>query len=161
MGRHWHFFFAWVLVFSSALYFVLSFASRHVQRDLLLSRAQLAPSHLARDFWDHARLRFPTGEAAKNYNSLQKLAYLLVLFVLAPMLLATGLTMSPGMDAGYPWLLSLFGGRQSARTLHFICAMTVVAFIVIHLMMVLLAGPINEVRSMITGRYVLPGSKAK
>ena len=160
-GRRWHFFFAWVLVFSSALYFVLSFASRHVQRDLLLTRAQRAPSHLVRDFWNHARLRFPSGEAAKSYNSLQKLAYLLVLFVLAPMILATGLTMSPGMDAGYPWLLSLFGGRQSARTLHFMCAMTVVAFICVHLVMVVLAGPINELRSMITGRFVLPRSKSE
>lgn len=160
-GRHWHFFFAWVLVFSSAIYFVLSFATRHVQRDLLLTRAEWTPSHLARSLWDHLRLRFPTGEAARNYNSLQKLAYLLVMFVLAPMILATGLTMSPGMNAGYPWLLSVLGGRQSARTLHFICAATVVAFIVIHLVMVLLAGPINELRSMISGRYSLPKGKTE
>jgi thiosulfate reductase cytochrome b subunit len=160
-GRRWHFFFAWVLVFSSGLYFFLSFATRHVQRDLLPTRTQWAFRSIGRDFWDHLRLRFPKGEAARQYNSLQKLAYLGVLFILAPMILATGLTMSPGLDAGFPWLLNLFGGRQSARTLHFLCAMIVVLFIVIHLAMVVLAGPLNELRSMITGRYVLPPEKVK
>ena len=77
------------------------------------------------------------------------------------MILATGLTLSPGLDAGFPWLLNLFGGRQSARTVHFICAMTGVLFIGVHLAMVLLAGPLNELRSMITGRYVLPPEKVK
>jgi thiosulfate reductase cytochrome b subunit len=161
MGRRWHFFFAWVLVFSSALYILISFATRHVQRDLLPTRTQWSLKGIARDFWDHVRLRFPTGEAARYYNSLQKLAYLAVLFILAPMILATGLTMSPGLDAGFPWLLNLFGGRQSARTLHFICAMSVVLFIVIHLAMVVLAGPLNELRSMITGRHVLPPENVK
>src|SRR5277367_166709 len=160
-GRRWHFFFAWVLVFSSALYFLLSFATRHLQRDLLPTRTQWSLKGIARDFWDHIRLRFPTGEAARHYNSLQKLAYLAVLFILAPMILATGLTMSPGLDAGFPWLLNVFGGRQSARILHFICATTVVLFIIVHLAMVLLAGPINELRSMLTGRYVLPPEKVK
>jgi thiosulfate reductase cytochrome b subunit len=160
-GRRWHFFFAWVLVLSSGLYFLISFATRHVQRDLLPTETQWSIKGIARDFWDHLRLRFPKGEAARQYNSLQKLAYLAVLFILAPMILATGLTMSPGIDAGFPWLLNLFGGRQSARTLHFICATIVVLFIVIHLAMVLLAGPLNELRSMITGRYALPPEKVK
>jgi thiosulfate reductase cytochrome b subunit len=75
--------------------------------------------------------------------------------VLAPMMLLTGLTMSPGINAAAPWLLDLFGGRQSARTLHFLTAMLIAAFILVHLVMVLLAGPVNELRSMITGRYVL------
>jgi thiosulfate reductase cytochrome b subunit len=160
-GRRWHFFFAWTLVFSSGLYFIIGFATRHVQRDLLPTRTQSSFRNIGRDLWDHLRLRFPKGEAARQYNSLQKLAYLGVLFILAPMILATGLTMSPGLDAGFPWLLNLFGGRQSARTLHFICAMIVVLFIVVHLAMVVLAGPLNELRSMITGRYVLPPEKVK
>lgn len=160
-GRRWHFFFAWVLVVNSGLYFLISFATRHVQRDLMPARTQWSPKGIVRDFWDHLRLRFPQGEAARQYNSLQKLAYLAVLFIIAPMILATGLTMSPGFDAGFPWLLSLFGGRQSARTLHFICALIVVLFIIVHLAMVVLAGPLNELRSMITGRYVLPSGKVK
>ncbi|HEX3943472.1 MAG TPA: cytochrome b/b6 domain-containing protein [Rhizomicrobium sp.] len=160
-GRRWHFFFAWVLVINSALYFLISFVSRHVQRDLLPTRTQWTPTNIVRDFWDHLRLRLPKGDAARTYNSLQKLAYLVILFIVAPLILATGLTMSPGFDAGYPWLLDLFGGRQSARTLHFICAMAVVLFGIIHVGMVLLAGPFNEIRSMITGRYVLPKERAK
>jgi thiosulfate reductase cytochrome b subunit len=82
-----------------------------------------------------------------------------LLFVLLPLIVLTGLTMSPGMDAGWPWLLDLFGGRQSARSLHFIAAMLILAFILVHLAMVVLAGPINEIRSMITGRYRLPKEK--
>ena len=92
---------------------------------------------------------------------LQKLSYLGVIFLLAPLILATGLTMSPGFDAACPWLLTLFGGRQSARTLHFGAAMLVALFIVVHLTMVVLAGPLNEIRSMITGRYVLPAAKSE
>ena len=91
---------------------------------------------------------------------MQKLAYFGVIFVLAPLILATGLTMSPGFDAACPWLLNLFGGRQSARTIHFTAAMLVALFILVHLLMVVLAGPWNEVRSMITGRYVVPQSKS-
>jgi thiosulfate reductase cytochrome b subunit len=160
-GRRWHFLFAWLLVFNSGLYFSISFFRGHIKRDLLPTRAQLAPTRILREIWNHLKLRFPKGEAARHYNSLQKLAYLAILFLLAPMILATGLTMSPDIDAGYPWLVTLFGGRQSARTLHFICAMAVVTFIVIHLAMVVLAGPVNQIRSMITGRYVLPSSRMK
>ncbi len=144
-----------MLVVNSALYLVLSFAAGHVRRDLLPSRAEIAPRHLTRDLWNHLRLKFPSGEAARHYNVLQKLAYLGLIFVLAPMMLATGLAMSPGIDAAAPWLLDLFGGRQSARTLHFLTAMLIILFIVVHLLMVLLAGPANELRSMITGRYAV------
>jgi thiosulfate reductase cytochrome b subunit len=160
-GRRWHFFFAWVLVFNSALYLLVSFASGHVRRDLLPTRAEISPAHLARDLWNHLRLKFAFGAAARHYNSLQKLAYLGVIFGLAPMMLITGLTMSPGIDAAAPWLLDLLGGRQSARTLHFLTAMLIVLFIVIHLAMVLLAGPLNELRSMITGRFEVPPDKPK
>jgi thiosulfate reductase cytochrome b subunit len=160
-GRHWHFFFAWVLVFNSALYLMVSFASGHVQRDLVPRQAEIAPRHIVRELLDHLRLRFPVGEPAKRYNILQKLAYLGVIFLLAPMMLLTGLSMSPGFNAVAPWLVDLFGGRQSARTLHFLTAMLIVLFIVIHLVMVLLAGPLNELRSMITGRFVVPRGKGQ
>ncbi len=158
-ARRWHFFFAWVLVASSSTYLVFGLINRHIQRDLLPSRSEVAPRHVIRDIWNHLRLRFPTGEAARHYNVLQKLAYLGVIFGLAPVILVTGLSMSPGFDAACPWLVSLLGGRQSARTIHFAAAMLVALFILVHLVMVVLAGPWNEVRSMITGRYVLPGSK--
>jgi thiosulfate reductase cytochrome b subunit len=87
---------------------------------------------------------------------LQKLAYLSVLIVTIPGMVLTGMTMSPALNAAMPWLLDLFGGRQSARSLHFIFAVGLVLFVLVHLLMVLLAGPLNEIRSMITGRFRLP-----
>ena len=146
---------------NSLTFLIVSSVSGHFLRDLLPTRAELAPSHIAREVWSHLKLKFPKGTAARHYNVLQKLTYLGVIFVLAPMLLGTGLTMSPGADAAFPWLLDVFGGRQSARTLHFASAVLIALFILVHLVMVMLAGPWNEFRSMITGRYVLPPSKAK
>lgn len=155
-ARQWHFAFAWLLVVPGLLYWAWGFALRHVQRDLAPRPSELHPAHLWHDIKDHARLRFPKGEAALRYNILQKLAYCSVLFLLLPGVVLTGLTMSPGMDAAWPWLLDLFGGRQSARSIHFLCATGLALFILVHLLMVLLAGPINEIRSMITGRYRVP-----
>lgn len=157
-ARSWHFFFAWLLVLPMLGYWLWSVATRHLQRDLAPEKDELRPSHLLRDIANHARLRFPTGDAARRYNVLQKLAYLSVLFGLLPLMVLTGLAMSPGMVAAWPWLLDIFGGRQSARSIHFICAAGLAAFILVHLAMVLLAGPWNEVRSMLTGFYRLPGS---
>jgi thiosulfate reductase cytochrome b subunit len=120
---------------------------------LLPSGTQLR--HIGRSVFEHLRLRFPHGEEARQYNVLQKLTYLTVLFGLLPLVALTGLTMSPGMDAAVPFLAELFGGRQSARSLHFILAMALLAFFVVHIVMVVLAGPVNELRSMITGRFVI------
>ncbi len=155
-ARIWHFFFGWVLVIAGLGYWAISFRNRHVQRDLLPRRAELHPGHIWHEIRDHARLRFPSGLAALRYNVLQKLAYIIVSFGLLPIIILTGLTMSPAMNAAWPWLLDLFGGRQSARSIHFLCAFAIVLFILVHLLMVVLAGPINEVRSMITGRFRLP-----
>jgi thiosulfate reductase cytochrome b subunit len=152
LGRRWHFFFAWLLVANLAAYYGFGLASGHLRRDLLPTLAQLRPSALLRDLVHHLKLQFPKGEDARHYNPLQKLAYLGVIGVLLPLVVLTGLTMSPGMDAILPWLVDLFGGRQSARTLHFIAANLIVLFIIVHLLMVVLAGPINEIRSMITGK---------
>ncbi|WP_309610674.1 cytochrome b/b6 domain-containing protein [Sphingomonas sp.] len=151
-SRQWHFAFAWLLVVPGILFLAWTLIGRH-KRDLAPTGADLKPSNIWHDISQHARLRFPTGEAAKRYNILQKLSYVSVIFVLLPGVILTGLTMSPGMDAGWPWLLDLFGGRQSARSIHFICAMGLAAFILVHLIMVVLAGPVNEVRSMISGWY--------
>ncbi len=92
---------------------------------------------------------------------LQKLAYLAVALILLPLMLLTGLAMSPGMDAAFPVLLDMFGGRQSARTIHFIAATGIVLFVVVHLVMVLLSGVWNNLRSMITGRYVIEPAEGK
>jgi thiosulfate reductase cytochrome b subunit len=152
MGRRWHFLFAWLLVLNGLLYLVNLAAARH-WRDLVPSGADLRA--IPRTILDHARLRFPKGDEAVRYNVLQKLAYLGAIVAFVVLVLA-GLTMSPAMDAAFPWLVTLFHGRQSARTVHFVLAASLVAFVVIHLLMVLLSGPFNNMRSMITGRYRIP-----
>ena len=160
-ARLWHLAFAWVLGVSLLIYMIASLWNRHFQRDLTISRAEIRPSHVWADIKDHARLRFPTGAAALRYNILQKLSYGLVLLVLLPLIIFTGLAMSPAMDSGWQWLLDIFGGRQSARSLHFIAMVALIAFFIVHVAMVVLAGPINELRSMISGFYRLPGKQAE
>jgi len=154
-GRRWHFFFAWLFVLNGLAYLILSLINRHLQRDLWPKRWQLRPAHVWHEIVTHAQLKFPKGEAARTYNILQKLSYLAVILVLLPLMLATGLTMSPGFNAAAPWLLDLFGGRQSARSIHFISAALIVLFVVVHLIMVVASGTWNNIRSMITGRYAI------
>ena len=159
-ARRWHLAFAWLFGVSTILYLLASLLNRHLWRDLVPGPRELAPRHLWQEVKDHARLRFPSGEAAARYNTLQRLSYGAVVLVLIPLLILSGLAMSPAMDAAWPWLVDMFFGRQSARSVHFICAGLMLLFILVHLAMVLLAGPVNEVRSMITGRFRLPPERA-
>jgi thiosulfate reductase cytochrome b subunit len=92
---------------------------------------------------------------------LQKLSYLSVALILLPLMLLTGLAMSPGMDAGFPLLIDMFGGRQSARTIHFVSASLIVIFVVVHVVMVLISGVWNNLRAMITGRYTIEPAEEK
>ncbi|MFE0753641.1 cytochrome b/b6 domain-containing protein [Inquilinus sp. NPDC058860] len=154
-GRRWHFFFAWIFVLNGLVYLGYGLLSRHFRRDLAPTRSELAPRHLWREIVDHARLRFPKGEKARRYNALQKLTYIAVIAALLPLMVLTGLTMSPGVNAAFPVLLDIFGGRQSARTLHFVTASLLVAFVAVHVAMVILSGPWNNLRSMVTGRYAI------
>lgn len=156
-ARRWHFTFAWILAVALTLYMLRSLWNGHVRNDLHIRKSEWSLGHIWHDIKDHARLRFPTGAAAKDYNILQKFAYISVIFIMLPLIIMTGLTMSPAMNAAWPWLLDLFGGRQSARSIHFLCAFGLVGFFFVHMAMVVLAGPVNEVRSMITGKYRLPG----
>ena len=149
-GRRWHFFFAWIFAINGAVYLIVSLIDRHLWRDLVPSRMDLR--HIGRTIVDHARLHF---EHVREYNVLQKLTYLIMVVVVLPLIVLAGMAMSPGLDAAFPWLVELFGGRQTARTVHFICAMTILAFVLIHVVMVLLSGVWNNLRSMITGRYAV------
>src|SRR3546814_9362052 len=106
---------ALIFLASLLLYLLWSLLNRHFSRDLSVRREDVRPSHIWRDINDHALLRFQVGEAARHYNVLQKLSYAVVLFILLPLMVLTGLTMSPGMNAAWPWFLDLFGGRPSAR----------------------------------------------
>jgi len=153
MGRLWHFAAAWVFVLNGALFAFWAVWRGHLKNDLAMTAADWRG--LPRTFLDHLKLHFPRGAAARHYNGLQKLAYLVVIVGLGPLALLTGLTMSPTMDAAFPALLWLFGGRQTARTIHFLCAFSFVGFFVVHIAMVVLSGAWNNLRSMITGRYIV------
>jgi thiosulfate reductase cytochrome b subunit len=155
LARDWHFLMAWLLVGNGAVYLMSGMLSGHFRRDLAPAADQLAARHILADIWDHIRLRVPRGEAARRYNVLQKLAYLTVIFLLLPLMVLSGLTMSPAVTAAVPGLLDLFGGRQSARTIHFLVANLLVLFVLVHVAEVLLAGAVNQMRSMITGRFVI------
>ncbi|MFI5412226.1 cytochrome b/b6 domain-containing protein [Kaistia sp. UC242_56] len=151
-GRRWHFFFAWLFVANGLVYLAWSLASGHL-RELVPDRDQLR--HIGASIWEHMRLKFPRGDEARHYNVLQKLAYFGIALVVLPLLVLAGLAMSPGIDAAFPWLVDILGGRQTARTIHFVCATLVVLFILVHLVMVLISGVFNNLRSMITGHYAI------
>lgn len=153
MGRQWHLFFAWLFVINGLLFMAYALISRHVTRDLAPTGKDLRD--LGKAVKDHIVLRHPTGDEAKRYNVLQKLAYVGILFVVAPLIILTGLTMSPTIDTAFPWLITIFGGRQAARTIHFIACFSFVGFIVIHVSQVILTGFFNNIRSMVTGWFVV------
>jgi len=153
MARQWHFAFAWILVINAGVFLILGIRSGHFLKDVIPSFTDLRA--LGHEIAEHIRLRFPHGEAARRYNGLQKLAYTLVIFVLGPLIVLTGLSMSPTMDAAFPLLPALFGGRQSARTIHFLCAFSFLGFFLVHIAMVVLSGTWNNLRSMITGWYAI------
>ncbi len=152
-GRVIHFFFAWLLVGTLSFWLVASALNGHL-RQLIPTLADLRA--LPRDLVDHARLRV---HHTADYNVLQKLAYASVLFVALPLMILTGLSMSPGVNAAAPWLLDLFQGRQTARTIHFLTMLALLGFFAAHMAMILLAGPLNEMRSILTGWYRTDGDR--
>lgn len=160
-ARAWHFLFAWLLAVGLLLFLIGGLIFGHVQRRLFLRRRDVDSGHLWHEVKTHALLDFPKGQAAREYNSLQRWSYGLVVLILLPLQIFTGLTMSPAMDAAWPWLLDLFGGRQSARSIHFIGAFLLLAFFIVHIAMVLAAGPLNEMRAMLSGRYRLPEERRR
>lgn len=153
MGRQWHLFFAWLFVINGLIFAAYAFASRHATRDLTPTGKDLRS--IGRSVKDHLILRHPTGDEAKRYNVLQKLTYASILFFIAPLIVFTGLAMSPTIDTAFPWLVTIFGGRQSARTIHFVACFSFVGFIVIHVLQVILTGFLNNIRSMVTGWFVV------
>jgi Ni/Fe-hydrogenase b-type cytochrome subunit len=155
-ARHWHLFFALVLAFGLLGHLVIGLLNGHLRRDLRIRAAELTPRHLWADLRAHWALRFHDPAHPHAYNIFQKLSYAGVIFVLTPLLILTGLALSPGMAAAWPWLIDLFGGRQSARSLHFIAMAALTGFVLVHLTLVILARPLAEVRSMLTGWWRVP-----
>lgn len=157
LGRLWHFAFAWLIVINGLAYFAYVFWSGRFTRELLPTKVDIAG--IPHEIVTHAKLQFPKGEAARHYNALQKLSYFAVVFVLGPLIVLTGLTMSPTMDSAFPFLLWVFGGRQSARTIHFIVAFSFVGFFIIHMAALIASAPLNGLRSMITGWFAIEKDK--
>ena len=150
-GRRWHFFFAWLFVINGAVYVIASLLSRHVWRDLVPCVAR-DPRHRPLDHRPHPA---PLRSRPRLQRAAEARPISLMIFVVLPLIILAGMTMSPGLNAAFPWLVDLFGGRQTARTIHFIAATAIVLFVIVHVVMVLISGVWNNIRSMITGRYAI------
>lgn len=149
-ARAWHLLFAWPFAFGLLLIWIAMLANGHFRRDLATTRNEWRLQAIRADILRHIRLDFAHHQQGK-FNFLQKLSYGLVLGIALPLMILTGIAMSPAMDANWPWVVDLFGGRQTARSLHFLTAWGLFGFFLIHLVMVLLSGPVRQIRDMITG----------
>jgi thiosulfate reductase cytochrome b subunit len=145
LARNWHLACAWIFAFGLLIYILVILFNGHARRSLTLPKV----ADIGSEIKHHARLNF--GDERFGYNGLQRLTYALALFGLLPMMIYTGLAMSPAMNAAWPWMLDLVGGRQSARSIHFIVASGLAAFLVLHVGLVIMVGPIRHVRAMVTG----------
>jgi thiosulfate reductase cytochrome b subunit len=150
-ARSLHFLAAWWLVLPGLAYLVAGFVGGHFRRHLVPRARELAPRNLWQDVIAHVRFRVPPAAGGPRYGVLQKCAYTAVVFVLAPAMVLTGLAMSPSVTAAYPVLLDIFGGYQSARTLHFAASAAVVLFLLVHVVMVVASGFTRQLRGMILG----------
>jgi len=157
--RPYHFFFAWILVLTGLTYTVGSFITEHFRRDLLPAKADLRWNRMVGIALEHLQYR-PHVATASTYNVVQRLTYLAVAFLLFPAFLWTGLGMSFGMTSVFPILATGLGGHQSARTLHFVCVVLLLLFVIVHILMIYLAGFWRTVRAMITG-YVPQGGRSR
>jgi thiosulfate reductase cytochrome b subunit len=154
-ARLWHFLAAWPFAFGLAAYLAIAFLRGHL-RDFRLSRDELRWRTIAADLRQH--LRLDLSPHFGRFNLLQKYLYIVVLFVALPLMIMTGLALSPSMGAAWPWLLDVFGGRQSARSVHFVVAWGLFAFFLLHLLAVMLSGPVKQIRDMFTGGPAVEGS---
>jgi len=157
-GRYLHFLAAWVSVFTGAVYVAMGVASRHFSRNIWPERAQLKLESIQSVVGNHMRFRRATDADLAAYNVLQRTSYTAVVFVLFPLMIWTGLAMSPAVTSVFPFLATALGGQQSARTLHFFVACALVLFLIVHVALVWQTGFKARVRAMITGR---PGSARK
>jgi thiosulfate reductase cytochrome b subunit len=151
-SRYLHFQAAWVVLFTGLLYVVSGLLTGHLRRNLLPGGADLSWRAFPRTIASHLRFERPSAAEAWSYNLLQRLSYLFVIFVLFPLVIWTGLAMSPAFVSAVPATVNLLGGQQSARTLHFFVSLALLLFVLVHVGMVFLAGFKSRMRAMITGR---------
>ena len=151
-SRYLHFQAAWALVLTGLLYAIFSLVSGHLRKNLLPGKAELSWRVLSTEIANHLRFKRPSESEAWSYNVLQRLTYLFVIFVLFPLVIWTGLAMSLGFVSAFPASVTLLGGQQSARTIHFFVSVALVLFLLVHVVMVCLAGFRRRTRAMITGK---------
>ena len=151
-GRYMHFQAAWLCVLTGLLYAIPGLVSQHFRKNLLPAKGQLSVSSLKSDLWNHLRFKRPAAEEAYSYNVLQRLSYLVVVFFLFPLMIWTGMAMSPAVTSVFPFFVRSSGGYETARTIHFFAANLLVLFVLVHVAMVCLAGFVDRTRAMITGR---------
>ena len=149
VARDWHILMAWPFALLLLFGWIAMLVNRHFQRDIATSSREWRPRAIWADIVQHLKLNFDHGSG--KYNFLQKLAYGLVLGIFLPMMIFSGIAISPGMEPTFGWLVDLMGGRQSARSLHFIFSFAIFGFFVVHVVLVILAGPYRQIRDMITG----------
>ncbi len=148
-ARDWHILAAWPFALLLLFAWAAMVFNRHFARDIATQRREWAPRAIAADIKAHLKFDFAHGEG--KYNFLQKLAYGVTLGIFLPGLVLSGIAISPGMGPSFGWLIDLMGGRQSARSLHFIFAFALFGFFVVHVALVLANGPLRHIRDMITG----------
>ena len=156
-GRSLHFLSAWVCVLAGIVYALSGFLTQHFRRDLMPAKAEMAWGQISPVIWAHLRWTRPAEEELPRYNVLQKLTYLCVVFVLFPLIILSGLAMSPAITSLVPWLVDGFGGQQSARTVHFFLAGFLALFVVVHVAMVCRAGFASRMRGMIASADISDG----
>jgi len=149
-GRNYHFTFAWVFLVNGVVYVGWNLYTRHFRDRMVPARDELTRANVRSELRDHFRWR--RRHASNSYGTLQKTTYLILIFVFVPLMILTGLAQSPGFTAAMPVLLDLFGGRQTARTLHTIGTVVLVLFVAVHVLEVMAAGFVHKVRSMVTGK---------
>jgi thiosulfate reductase cytochrome b subunit len=159
-GRNYHFTFAWVFTINGVIYVLWNLYRKHFRNRMLPSRGSLSATNLKADFLNHLPFRARSNDQRGRYGTFQRLSYLGMIFVVTPVLFVTGLAQMPAFTAIAPWMIDMLGGRQTARTLHTITTLIVVLFIVVHVVEVFLAGLVNEVRAMITGKLHTPAGEA-
>ena len=150
-GRSLHFLAAWCLVVPGTIYLLAGLVGGHFRSHIWPRMRELAPHLIWHDVVDHLRMRIPPAAGGPRYGLLQKCAYSAVIFVAAPLMVVTGLTMSPAVTAAFPFLLGLFGGYQSARTIHFFAFVALFLFVIVHLVMVVKSGLRRQIRAMTVG----------
>jgi len=150
-GRSLHFLAAWCLSLLGVVYLLVGIFGGHFRSHIVPRAADLAPHRVWRDVLDHLSFRIPAASGGPKYGLLQKYAYSFVIFAAAPLIVLSGLAMSPAVTSAFPVLLRLFGGFQSARTIHFFTFVALLLFLVVHLVMVIMSGFRRQMRAMTLG----------